>query len=222
MPSRVLFIQDDDHTRKRVRDLLEAGGFVVEDTSSAIDGLNTATAGPIALSDFGMPGTVHEVYIRFVSDGGYSDEDGNYPSAWNAGLVVDNISVTGTLTYTEDFEAALNPNVSFVNTAPATPFGEWARLYLMMGEGDQVAGTMGLEQLHFALQVAVGWMESHLHEFRIGRRRFGAADPEGAEGRVDAVLRQQRRQNREGTLRNRRGGLHSGRSSPLHDGGLSL
>ncbi len=42
MPARVLFIQDDDHTRKRVRDLLEAAGFAVEDTASALDGLEVA------------------------------------------------------------------------------------------------------------------------------------------------------------------------------------
>ena len=101
------------------------------------DGLQNAAAGPLALSDFGVAATTHEVYIRFLSDGGYSDEDGLYPSSWNAGLVVDNISVTGALNYTETFEGALNANVAFVNSAPATPFGEWARLYLHITDNDK-------------------------------------------------------------------------------------
>jgi signal transduction histidine kinase len=42
MPARVLFIQDDDLTRKRVRELLEAAGFAVEDSASAVDGLSRA------------------------------------------------------------------------------------------------------------------------------------------------------------------------------------
>ena len=41
-----------------------------------------------------------------------------YQSHWGAGLIVDNISITGNLTYTENFEGALNPNVTLANTAP--------------------------------------------------------------------------------------------------------
>jgi len=103
----------------------------------SVDGLQTATAGPLALPDFGVPATTHEVYIRLLSDAAYADEDGLYPSAWNAGLVVDDISVAGGLTYTEGFEGALNANVSLVNTAPATPFGEWARLYQHVTDNDK-------------------------------------------------------------------------------------
>ena len=33
--------------------------------------------------------------------------------------------------------AALDPNVSFANTAPATPFGEWARLYQHVTDNDK-------------------------------------------------------------------------------------
>src|SRR3989442_8347000 len=33
-----------------------------------------------------------------------------------------------------------------------------------------------LEQLHDVLQVAMGWDDSHLHDFRIGRKRFGKPD----------------------------------------------
>src|SRR5262249_41703508 len=51
-------------------------------TAGAVSGL-TMPAG------FG-PGT-HQFYIRFNSDGGYSDEDGDYLTAHHAGLIVDNI-----------------------------------------------------------------------------------------------------------------------------------
>jgi len=45
----------------------------------------------------------------------------------------------------------------------------WRRL-LMPAE-------LTLEQLHAVLQAAMGWDDSHLHEFRIGSHRFGKPDP---------------------------------------------
>jgi signal transduction histidine kinase len=42
MAPRVLLIQDDDRARKRVRELLEAGGFAVEDTGSGLDAIGRA------------------------------------------------------------------------------------------------------------------------------------------------------------------------------------
>lgn len=88
-----------------------------------------ASVTALALPTFGVVSTTHEVYLRFDSDGGYSDEDGLYTSVWNAGLVIDNIGVTGDIAYGEEFEAALDPHVTLANTAPATPFGDWARLW---------------------------------------------------------------------------------------------
>jgi hypothetical protein len=102
-----------------------------------VDGLQNASTGPIALPDFGVPATLHEVYIRFHSDAENSDEDGSYGTAWNAGLVVDNIAVSGSLTYSENFESSLNANISLTNTAPAIPFGEWARLYQHITDNDK-------------------------------------------------------------------------------------
>jgi hypothetical protein len=94
----------------------------------------------LALPDFGLPASTHEVYIRFASDAGWSDEDGLYPTAIHAGLVVDQIAVSGGLAYTEDFECGaagcLNPNMQLLNTAPATPFGEWARLFQHVTDND--------------------------------------------------------------------------------------
>lgn len=40
-----------------------------------------------------------------------------------------------------------------------------------------VPGDLTLEQLHVILQLAMGWLGGHLHEFRIGRQRFGKPDP---------------------------------------------
>ncbi len=57
-----------------------------------------------------------------------------------------------------------------------------------------VPAAIGLEQLHVVLQVAMGWTNSHLHEFRQGRRRFAPPDPDGdgfgakAEDEADYLL----------------------------------
>jgi hypothetical protein len=34
-----------------------------------------------------------------------------------------------------------------------------------------------LEHLHDVLQVAMGWEDCHLHDFRVGQKRFGIPDP---------------------------------------------
>ncbi|MGH9654149.1 MAG: plasmid pRiA4b ORF-3 family protein [Bryobacteraceae bacterium] len=41
-----------------------------------------------------------------------------------------------------------------------------------------VPKTITLEQLHDVLQLAMGWYDCHLHEFRAGHDRFGAPDPD--------------------------------------------
>jgi len=46
----------------------------------------------------------------------------------------------------------------------------WRRLLVPAG--------LTLEVLHDVLQMAMGWTDSHLHEFRIGQKRFGKPDPE--------------------------------------------
>jgi hypothetical protein len=45
----------------------------------------------------------------------------------------------------------------------------WRRLLVPAG--------LTLDALHDVLQVAMGWDDSHMHEFRIGQRRFGKPDP---------------------------------------------
>ena len=111
---------------------------VFRDELLSTDGFDTGSAiGPLALTDFG-PGT-HEVYIRFVSDGAFSDEDGDYPTALDAGLVVDNIVVTGGTAYSENFEGALHPNITLIETSNALPFlnAPWTRLFAHVTDNDK-------------------------------------------------------------------------------------
>lgn len=42
-----------------------------------------------------------------------------------------------------------------------------------------VPAGMTMEQLHNVVQAAMGWEHSHLHDFRIGNKRFGEPDPYG-------------------------------------------
>ncbi|MBA3393462.1 MAG: plasmid pRiA4b ORF-3 family protein [Deltaproteobacteria bacterium] len=44
----------------------------------------------------------------------------------------------------------------------------------------EVPGTSSLEDVHFAIQVAMGWTNSHLHQFTIGGRFYGMADVDGS------------------------------------------
>ena len=40
-----------------------------------------------------------------------------------------------------------------------------------------VPADLTLEQLHNVLQIAMGWEDCHMHEFRIGQQRYGTSDP---------------------------------------------
>lgn len=40
----------------------------------------------------------------------------------------------------------------------------------------EVPGAWSLEDVHFAIQVAMGWTNSHLHQFKIGDKHYGMAD----------------------------------------------
>jgi hypothetical protein len=100
------------------------------------DGFDPGSHIALALPDYGAG--IHEAYIRFASDGVYSDEDGLWPTALQAGLVVDNIVVTGGTAYSETFEGALNPNVTLIETANARPFFDapWLRVRLPVTDND--------------------------------------------------------------------------------------
>lgn len=41
-----------------------------------------------------------------------------------------------------------------------------------------VPGSVNLGRLHSILQEAMGWMNSHLHLFEVGEKRYGTSDPE--------------------------------------------
>jgi hypothetical protein len=40
-----------------------------------------------------------------------------------------------------------------------------------------VPAEVTLERLHHVLQLAMGWEDCHMHEFRVGKQRFGTPDP---------------------------------------------
>ena len=42
----------------------------------------------------------------------------------------------------------------------------------------RVPGDMTLAGLHEVLQIALGWTDSHPHEFEVGKRPFGVPDPD--------------------------------------------
>jgi hypothetical protein len=56
--------------------------------------------------------------------------------------------------------------VTLLGTSPPI----WRRLL--------VPANLTLGQLHNVLQVAMGWEDCHLHDFRIGQKRFGKPDPD--------------------------------------------
>jgi hypothetical protein len=51
----------------------------------------------------------------------------------------------------------------------------------LVRRGVQVPGEVNLAVLHEVVQSAVGWTNSHLHEFEIGGRRYGMPDPDWGE-----------------------------------------
>lgn len=42
-----------------------------------------------------------------------------------------------------------------------------------------VPASLPLRRLHETIQAAMGWLNQHLYEFRVGERRFGVTDSEG-------------------------------------------
>ena len=45
----------------------------------------------------------------------------------------------------------------------------------------EVPDTVTLAQLHQIIQVAMGWYDSHLHQFTVGRAHYGVPDPDDFE-----------------------------------------
>ncbi len=48
-----------------------------------------------------------------------------------------------------------------------------------------VPGEMDLAELHAVLQTAMGWSNSHLHEFEVAGDRYGVPDPDWGDGVAD-------------------------------------
>jgi hypothetical protein len=90
----------------------------------------------LAVDDFGTTDT-HCLYIAFFSDGGVAPCDGFMNATLGAGLVVDNIALTGVVSpVSEDFDGTLDPNIEFVNVAAAESFGEWGRTFSHITDND--------------------------------------------------------------------------------------
>lgn len=67
----------------------------------------------------------------------------------------------------------------------------------------QVASTDNLEDVHIALQIVMGWTNSHLHEFIKGRDRYGVPDedfPSEVRDETDYRLHQLLRQEKDRLL----------------------
>lgn len=68
-------------------------------------------------------------------------------------------------TKTESVSDIYQIKVTLLGTKPPI----WRRLL--------VPADMTLVQLHNVLQIAMGWEDGHMHEFRVGQRRFGQPEP---------------------------------------------
>lgn len=49
----------------------------------------------------------------------------------------------------------------------------------------QVPDSFTLKQLHRVIQLAMGWQDSHLHDFAVSGKRYGELDPEDEENVID-------------------------------------
>ena len=50
-----------------------------------------------------------------------------------------------------------------------------------------VASTANLQDVHMTLQITLGWTNSHLHEFVVGRSRYGLPDDEFPTDALDEI-----------------------------------
>jgi hypothetical protein len=49
----------------------------------------------------------------------------------------------------------------------------------------EIPGSATLEDVHYAIQIAMGWQNSHLHQFVIGKHRYGMVDLDELDQRGD-------------------------------------
>ena len=81
---------------------------------------------------------------------------------------------------TVDLRQTYQLKVTLQNTKPPI----WRRVL--------VENAQPLSELHVILQLAMGWTDSHLHQFRVGDRLIGEPDPElepGMEDEIDVRIR---------------------------------
>jgi Cft2 family RNA processing exonuclease len=49
----------------------------------------------------------------------------------------------------------------------------------------QVPNTMTLENLHWVIQLAMGWTNSHMHHFKVGKTYYGTSYPDDFDGTTE-------------------------------------
>jgi len=75
------------------------------------------------------------------------------------------VAALATTVATPPFVAVYQLRVTLQGTKPPI----WRRML--------IAGSATLDQVHEVLQAAFGWWNCHLHEFEVGRLRYGVPDP---------------------------------------------
>ncbi|MFK7936207.1 MAG: plasmid pRiA4b ORF-3 family protein [Saprospiraceae bacterium] len=74
----------------------------------------------------------------------------------------------------EDPGIPLQFKITLIGTNPKI----WRRI--------QIGENVSFQQLHFVLQASMGWMNAHLHEFRINDRRIGIIDEDYRDDKVES------------------------------------
>ena len=122
------------------------GAFAYRDTVFTQAGHKTDGFFYKPLDDFGTSET-HCVYISFFSNFAISPQD-DYTDVNNeqfslvsstglrAGLVIDNIAISGDLAFVEDFESGSHPSVVGMNMFDSEQFGTWARTFPHITDND--------------------------------------------------------------------------------------
>jgi hypothetical protein len=110
------------------------------DDVEAISGQGGVHYEDVALDGYGTADT-HCVYIALLEDGAANQQDGLQPTANGAGLVVDNIVLTGSLPANIDFDGGDSP-YTFQNLQDNVPFGQWSRVFQNISDNDVCSGNI--------------------------------------------------------------------------------
>jgi hypothetical protein len=121
-----------------------AGSAGYRDDVEALSGQTTQHYVDVALDGYGTADT-HCVYISFLEDGAFNQEDGNQPTANGAALVVDDIVLTGAYPLSEDFDGGGSGSfaeIQYLNLQDNEPFGMWDRVFQNISDNDVCSGNI--------------------------------------------------------------------------------